>query len=104
MLRNYDNIDISSPDYIKDLNDKDFENLSIEQQNMILRETVIALSSDFEKLVLIIMRLQNNLNNTIEWIDNDLMKILSEVDCINAELQNHMDTVHTHLIIGKEKQ
>ena len=59
---------------------------------------------DFEKLVLIIMKLQNNLNNTIEWINNDLMKILSEVDCINAELQSHMDTVHTHLIIGKEKQ
>lgn len=96
--------DIMVPDYAEHLKSDTFNSLTIEQQNEELKRTVIALSNDFEKIVRIMLGIQDNLRDVTEWIDQDILAANNKIDYIDEKMRNHVDSVHARLIIGKEKE
>ena len=105
-MRFFDNDydDIMVPDYAEHLKSDTFNSLTIEQQNEELKRTVIALSNDFEKIVRIMLGIQDNLRDVTEWIDQDILATNNKIDYIDEKMRNHVDSVHARLIIGKEKE
>ena len=73
-MRFFDNDydDIMVPEYAEHLKSDTFNSLTIEQQNEELKRTVIALSNDFEKIVRIMLGIQDNLRDVTEWMDQDI--------------------------------
>ena len=98
-----DNEDIIVPNYTKNLKSEKFNSLSIEQQNEELKQTVINLSNDFEKIVKITSFIQDDLNGMIKWVNNNLINTNNEINCIHENIKKHIDSTHTYLISSKEK-
>lgn len=99
---NYD--DIMIPDYTEQLKSDMFNSLTVEQQNEELKKTVIALSNDFERIVRIMLDIQDNLRDVTEWMDQGILATNDKIDYINEKMKNHVNSVHARLIIGKEKE
>ena len=102
--RAYGKINIMVPDYAEHLKSDTFNSLTVEQQNEELKRTVIALSNDFEKIVRIMLGIQDNLRDVTEWMDQDILATNNKIDYIDEKMRNHVDSVHARLIIGKEKE
>ena len=97
-----DNI-VFSNHYCDELKSEDFDNLDLKEQNDILRKTIINLSSDFEKLISIIFDMQRNLDDTMQWADKDIKEVYRKLYFTNAKINEHINSMHAYLIIGKEK-
>ena len=105
-MRFFDNDygDIMVPDYAEHLKSDTFNSLTVEQQNEELKRTVIALSNDFEKIVRIMLGIQDNLRDVTEWMDQDILAANNKIAHIDEQTRTHVDPVHARLTIGQEKE
>lgn len=81
-----------------------FNTLPLEEQNLILRDVLTNLYHDYNKLVEIIFDMQNNMRLMNEYMDDNECKIHSHISYIEDRVSKHVDSVHSCLIIGKDKK
>ena len=96
--------DIVFPDYTKKIKSEEFNSLSLEEQNILLKNAIISLSYDFEKLIRIVINSQDNLKDLSEWVDRDLMYTSNKINDMSIKMEEHINSVHSCLIIGKENE
>lgn len=96
--------DIVFLDYTKKIKSEEFNSLSLEEQNILLKNAIISLSYDFEKLIRIVINSQDNLKDLSEWVDRDLMYTSNKINDMSIKMEEHINSVHSCLIIGKENK
>lgn len=81
-----------------------FNKLSVEEQNLILRDALTHLYYDYNKLVEIVFDLQNNIRLMNEYLDDNECKIHSQISYMDEKISKHVGSVHSCLIVGKDKK